>query len=242
MAGVPFAFATATTSIPLSQLDADFNTGLTIGNTTVGLGNTVTTLGNVTLTNVNIISGTVPAATSIVNGSSNVSISSSGGNVNIVTAGTISTFPQANGTVMVSGNMPAFSASQSANQAIGISTYTKIQFNTKDFDTNSCYDNATNYRFTPNVAGYYQINAQVRDASGAATGSLYCAIYKNGTNYKQSIGPVGGNGLSTNVAVIIFCNGSTDYIEVYANQSSAAGMNIGSGINTYFNGSLVRAA
>ena len=58
MAGVPFIFGNATTSIPLSNLDANFNTGLTIGNTTVGLGNTVTTLGNVTLNNVTINSGT----------------------------------------------------------------------------------------------------------------------------------------------------------------------------------------
>ena len=58
MAGVPFVFGNATTSIPLSNLDANFNTGLTIGNTTVGLGNTVTTLGNVTLNNVTINSGT----------------------------------------------------------------------------------------------------------------------------------------------------------------------------------------
>ena len=56
MAGVPFIFGNATTSIPLTNLDADFNTGLTIGNTTVGLGNTVTTLGNVTLTNTTISS------------------------------------------------------------------------------------------------------------------------------------------------------------------------------------------
>ena len=58
MAGVPFVFGNATTSIPLSNLDANFNTGVTIGNTTVGLGNTVTTLGNVTLNNVTINSGT----------------------------------------------------------------------------------------------------------------------------------------------------------------------------------------
>ena len=88
MAGVPFVFGNATTSIPLSNLDANFNTGVTIGNTTVGLGNTVTTLGNVTLTNVNIVSGTVPTANSIVNGTSNVVIASSGGAVNIATNGT----------------------------------------------------------------------------------------------------------------------------------------------------------
>ena len=59
MAGVPFVFGNATTSIPLSNLDANFNTGLTIGNTTVGLGNTVTTLGNVTLTNATVSSASI---------------------------------------------------------------------------------------------------------------------------------------------------------------------------------------
>ena len=89
MAGVPYTFATATTSIPLSQLDANFNTTLTLGNTSVGLGNTVTTIGNLTLTNVTIASGTTNvSANSIVNGTSNVVIASSGGAVNIATNGT----------------------------------------------------------------------------------------------------------------------------------------------------------
>jgi hypothetical protein len=56
MSGVPYTFATATTSIPLSQLDANFATPATLGNTTVGLGNTVTTIGNLTLTNATISS------------------------------------------------------------------------------------------------------------------------------------------------------------------------------------------
>ena len=59
MAGVPYVFGNATTSIPLTNLDANFNTGLTIGNTTVGLGNTVTTLGNVTLTNATVSSASI---------------------------------------------------------------------------------------------------------------------------------------------------------------------------------------
>ena len=59
MAGVPYVFGNATTSIPLTNLDANFNTGVTIGNTTVGLGNTVTTLGNVTLTNATVSSASI---------------------------------------------------------------------------------------------------------------------------------------------------------------------------------------
>ena len=54
---VPNIFANATTSIPLSQLDQNFATAITLGNTAVYLGNTTTTLGNVTLTNVNVASG-----------------------------------------------------------------------------------------------------------------------------------------------------------------------------------------
>ena len=65
MSGVPYTFSTATTSIPLSQLDANFATNATIGTTSVGLGNTTTTL--VGLTNV---------STTVVN-TSNVSANTS---------------------------------------------------------------------------------------------------------------------------------------------------------------------
>jgi Chaperone of endosialidase len=56
---VPYTFANATTSIPLSQLDSNFATAITIGNTAVYLGNTTTSFGNVTLTNATISSGNV---------------------------------------------------------------------------------------------------------------------------------------------------------------------------------------
>jgi hypothetical protein len=48
---VPYTFATATTSIPLSQLDSNFATVTTLGNTSVVLGNTVTSVANLTVTN-----------------------------------------------------------------------------------------------------------------------------------------------------------------------------------------------
>jgi len=56
---VPYTFGTATTSIPLSNLDANFNTPITLGNTSIYLGNTTTTIGNLTLTNATISSGNV---------------------------------------------------------------------------------------------------------------------------------------------------------------------------------------
>ena len=54
---VPYTFGTATASIPLSQLDSNFATVITLGNTAIQLGNTVTTLNNMTLANVTISSG-----------------------------------------------------------------------------------------------------------------------------------------------------------------------------------------
>jgi hypothetical protein len=56
MSGVPNVFGSATSSIPLSQLDVNFNTPVTIGNATVGLGNTTTTVGNLTVQNVTLSS------------------------------------------------------------------------------------------------------------------------------------------------------------------------------------------
>jgi hypothetical protein len=55
---VPFAFANLSGNIALSKLDSNFNTPITIGNTSVQLGNTITTLNNITLANVTISSGT----------------------------------------------------------------------------------------------------------------------------------------------------------------------------------------
>ena len=47
---VPYTFATATTAIPLSQLDSNFATAVTLGNTAMYLGNTTSSVGNLTLT------------------------------------------------------------------------------------------------------------------------------------------------------------------------------------------------
>jgi len=57
---VPNTFANATTTIPLSNLDNNFATPITIGNTAVQLGNTVTTLNNMTFANVTISSVSTP--------------------------------------------------------------------------------------------------------------------------------------------------------------------------------------
>jgi hypothetical protein len=63
---VPNTFANATATIPLSQLDANFATTITLGNTAIQLGNTVTTLNNMTLANVTISTGNVTVTNATV--------------------------------------------------------------------------------------------------------------------------------------------------------------------------------
>jgi hypothetical protein len=88
-------FANATTSIPLSQLDNNFATPITIGNTAVQLGNTVTTLNNMTFANVSISSGSVTNAT-MTNGTYTNYTESQ---VNIGNSSTTQTIALSNGTV-----------------------------------------------------------------------------------------------------------------------------------------------
>jgi hypothetical protein len=53
---IPYTFGNATTAIPLSQLDANFASPITLGNVAMTLSNTYSSIGNLTLANVTITS------------------------------------------------------------------------------------------------------------------------------------------------------------------------------------------
>jgi hypothetical protein len=109
---VPNIFGTATAAIPLSQLDQNFATAITLGNTAVYLGNTTTSLGNVTLTNVTISSGNVTVTGANISGTANVST--------LVVTGNQTSL----GNVVITGNVSANIATFSAgsNTAPSITT------------------------------------------------------------------------------------------------------------------------
>ena len=152
------------------------------------------------------------------------------------------TLPAATGTVMVSGNMPAFSAYNTGGQTVSNGTWTKITINTKEFDTNNCFDSTTNYRFTPTVAGYYQVNGVV--AFGSTNASISCYIYKNGSQFKQGAIAAGSAlGTFVNISTLIYFNGSTDYIELYGYQNAGSSQTLTGGVTaTQFSASMVRSA
>jgi hypothetical protein len=119
-------------------------------------------------------------------------------------------------------NYPAFEAYLSSTQSITSNTWTKIQFDTEVFDTNSCYDNTTNYRFTPNVAGKYILTASAYNRCSLSNTLIrtLIKISKNGTQ-------VGVSNFSPNtssnaviltpvVSIIQEANGTTDYFEADA--------------------------
>jgi len=118
--------------------------------------------------------------------------------------------------ITVSG--PAFAARLSANQtAIHGGAYQKVNFDTEIFDTDSCYDSTTNYRFTPTTAGYYLISLVLNFyTSGSDQNQSTATLYKNGSILAESWGGTGSayngrNGAS--LPVIVYMNGSSDYVE-----------------------------
>jgi hypothetical protein len=144
------------------------------------------------------------------------------------------------GTLNAAG--PAFSVYRSGNQSIANNTFVKVQFNAEEFDTNNNFDSTTNYRFTPTVAGYYQINAAV--SLGGTTFTLgLCSIFKNGSEYKRGnqIPVVNATPVHVVVSSIIYFNGSTDYVEIYGYSVATSGNIVtGTAAESYFNGCLVR--
>jgi hypothetical protein len=153
------------------------------------------------------------------------------------------TIPNASGIAMVSGNMPLFSASKTgADQAISTSTTTKVTFETVDVDTASCFSSS---RFTPNVAGYYQIIFSGQ-SEVTAVGRVITWIYKSGSlvNFKEeNLNSPATTYPSRYVSALLYANGTTDYFEIYVRQESGTNKAVYSGANaTYFQGYLVRAA
>jgi hypothetical protein len=163
------------------------------------------------------------------------------------------TLPDNTGTLISTGSTfagtgPTFGATMSATQSVTASTYTQIVFNTEEFDTASCYNNTgatvggiPAYSFLPNIAGYYQVSSALYPNS-AVTG-INCSIYKNNVAYKGV--SVGSAASSASVSILVYLNGSTDYISIFGLLAGVTPsfLNTGSsGALAYFSAAMVRAA
>lgn len=185
------------------------------GNGLITAGGTSTTQGRVRLAEdtdngTNYIELTAPAS---VTSNQTITLPDNTGTI-ITTASTVS-YPKGG---------PAFSVYRNTDQTgISSAVFTKVQFNNEDFDTASCFDSSTNYRFTPNVTGYYQFNWAVW-ITGTGQSATVALIYKNGSAYKYgnfASGQIGG--VVSVGSELIYMNGSTDYVEIFGATTTTSG-------------------
>ena len=145
-------------------------------------------------------------------------------------------FLQTNGSGVLSfasvsaANTPAFFAYPSAFANLTSGTTTKVVCNTEAFDSDSCFDATTNYRFTPTTAGKYFCFAAVTLGTSAADFSVFndmrIHFYKNGSQVQRMIFDFQANqpryGMTYIQGIITF-NGSTDYLELYTTPVVSSG-------------------
>jgi hypothetical protein len=175
----------------------------------------------------------------------NSALANTGGTVtgNLVVTGSMTL----GGKTLVVG--PAFSAyaDSGVTQTITSGSQQKVLFQLEEFDTDGTFSSS---KFTPNVEGYYQLNATVKFDGNLTTGEILIAIYKNGSEYKRAFNTLSGgttwgsSGWQMSVNTLVYANGTTDNFEVYVQQTSGNSRNIGVSDPkfTYFNGAMMRGA
>lgn len=121
-----------------------------------------------------------------------------------------------------SSGVPAWQVTQSVSAydsggtTLAANTNTKINLATENFDTSGIF---TSSRFTPTIAGKYQISWGVSVSSGnvITTGQYFSEIYLNGALARigNSWSAIAGFFMSGGSSLINM-NGSTDYLELFA--------------------------
>jgi hypothetical protein len=163
----------------------------------------------------------------------------------VITTGSTSGVSQAMLASGVAGNGPAFSAwKNDGAQSITASTATKVTFTTEIFDTNNNYASS---RFTPTVAGYYQISGCISTSGTGGQSRIILMLFKNGTEY-CTLQDLGIASFRYGGSQLIYLNGTTDYVEVFTFIAASGSIAVESGFggtvgyNSMWSGAMVRAA
>lgn len=134
---------------------------------------------------------------------------------------------------------PAFSVYTEATSSITNATQTKVSYDTVLYDTNDWFD-AVNYRYVPQIAGYYSITITA-GATATSTTVFLASVYKNGAAFQLLVrSRVATSTTQTFTgSCLVYLNGSTDYVEGYIRID---GTSPSFTTPNAFNGFLVRAA
>ncbi len=158
-----------------------------------------------------------------------------------LTTGVTGILPVANGGTGI-GVRVAFRARLNAQQTLGaINTPEKVNFDTEDFDTGSCYD-TTNKRWTPIAATSVPVILTVNITNNEfATSAVYAYLYKNGSMVaaQRFAQDVTGQ-MTLPLAYLDVANGTSDYYEAWYETSGASKQIVEAIGFTFFTGSLLR--
>ena len=152
---------------------------------------------------------------------------------NDMLSGSIATSKLADGSTFGQTNTPAFFAYRTADQSISSDSQTKLEMNVEAYDTNSAYDNSTNYRFTvpSDEGGKYAISGYSKNSNLTASTKVL-SIYKNGSAIMTA---QDGNNTSyaTLQASTIVDLDVGDYVELYGFQTvGSSQIFVTGGLNT----------
>jgi len=175
-----------------------------------------------------------------ISGSGTVTLGTSGETFDIPSGVTL----DATGTTITgfggSANDPSFHAYNPQNGSVADDTTITVSNNTELLDSSAAYDTST-YKFTPQVAGYYYLYANVRYQSGTTdfdrinlvitkNGSAILAARNNNKDYS-----------TCSVSGMVSANGSSDYFTMTSYQNSGGSISISTDDEyTYFGGFLVK--
>ncbi len=148
------------------------------------------------------------------------------------TAGTTLTAAKWNNLV----NRSVFRTYLNASQSLSANTRTKINIDTKEFDTNNEFDTSSG-KFTPKRAGKYSLTASCYFGGLAAWEWWLVAIRKNWTS--ATVGSYsmnwGSSYMGSTVTSIVDANWTSDYFESYCRINKAISIYPWDGY-TYFEG------
>ena len=103
----------------------------------------------------------------------------------------------------------------SSAQTLSINTYTKLNIDAVEFDTNNAL---TDGKFKPSVAGHYQINGSVNHIGSSVSANTMAVLYKNGAQHLRGTSNIINNTDSAHTSVvsdIIYLDGVDDYVELW---------------------------
>jgi len=174
-------------------------------------------------------------------GTGTITVGQSGDTISVPSGATLNV---AGSSITAVDNTPMFRVFRSTDQSISNGAYTKIQYNSENYDADSVFDSSSNYRFTAPSAGKYYFLAQLQYTSTSDGGQLRGQFYVNGSAFHSSLRMQHTSpNTSDNFMVMadVISLSANDYVEVYGYQGESGSRNFESYKNYFLGYKLIGA-